>query len=344
MSWAGVVAVTAFVSSVLLVGIALWYARRTGIIDVPNSRSSHKVATPRGGGIGLVLSTAVVLALQAYRFRPTYIPELLLLGLAIVALALVGWRDDRGLASMGVRFAIQVAAAFALATLINRIEPLEGWRNLVWVGVWAFWTLSAINVFNFMDGIDGMIAGQAAVFGFYVGALAPRSSVAALSGIILACSSMGFLVWNWPPARIFMGDVGSAPLGLFIVFVGALTAAEGVTPALVFLPLFPLFFDATATLLQRWRRGESLTTAHRSHLYQRLANDRWGHGVVTAWYALGAILGGFLGLALEGTQATIIASAVLTYLLVIAVTWVVLDRQFPGYVEQRTRVVDRLRR
>jgi UDP-N-acetylmuramyl pentapeptide phosphotransferase/UDP-N-acetylglucosamine-1-phosphate transferase len=341
MNPTGAAAFAAFGSSVILVGLALWHSKRTGVIDVPNSRSSHQVATPRGGGVGLVLSTALVLAAQAYRLRLPYGPELVLVGIALGALSFIGWRDDRGLAPMKLRFAIQIAAAIALAALVNVVVPIEGWKNLLWLVAWAFWTLSAINVFNFMDGIDGMIATQGVIFGLYVSVLTQPTSLAGLGGLVLACSSLGFLVWNWAPAKIFMGDVGSAPLGFFIVIVGALATSERLTPILIFLPLAPLFFDATATLFYRWRRGAVLTTPHRSHLYQRMANDGWGHGVVTAFYGLAAILGGIIGLASRVTSATIIYSAIVIYLVIIVFMWTFLNRQFPIDSERSMRTVDR---
>ena len=267
----------------LIVGLARRYALRHQIVDHPGPRASHTQPTPRGGGLGLVAAALLVLlTLPGVRSSAP-----LLLALAgVVLTALVGWLDDRS--SLGVRARL-MAHLSAGAMLL----PLALWPSAVpaWMGMfagfwWLFWAVSAINVVNFMDGIDGLIGSQAVIFGAYLALLGESGGRAGVAGLALASASAGFLVWNWPPARIFLGDVGSGALGLWFVLGGLLLMREGrASVVIAFLPLYPLFLDATVTLVRRLRRGERVTEAHRSHLYQRLANGSWGHARVTLLYA-----------------------------------------------------------
>jgi UDP-N-acetylmuramyl pentapeptide phosphotransferase/UDP-N-acetylglucosamine-1-phosphate transferase len=154
-----------------------------------------------------------------------------------------------------------------------------------------FWTVSAINVINFMDGIDGLIGGTMVVYALHAWHFARDASAQSFAAA-LAGASAGFVVWNWSPARIFMGDVGSGALGVMLTVAAALAVA-GTSPwsvVAVLLPLAPLFLDATVTLFRRWRRGERLSQAHRSHLYQRLANGRFGHAWTSTVYIAAAAL------------------------------------------------------
>jgi UDP-N-acetylmuramyl pentapeptide phosphotransferase/UDP-N-acetylglucosamine-1-phosphate transferase len=166
---------------------------------------------------------------------------------------------------------------------------------------WVFWTVSSINVTNFLDGIDGMIGLQGLVFGLHVARLDSGQGSASIMAAALAGSAVGFLAWNWAPAKIFMGDVGSAALGMLLVVTGVLAQRTGQWPvSVVFLPLYPIFLDAAATLFRRWRRGDSLTQAHRAHLYQRLANGGWGHAPVSLLYGAAAVAGLVVSFAAEG--------------------------------------------
>lgn len=306
-------------------GLALWYTRRSGLLDIPNHRSSHSVPTPRGGGIALV---GAVLAVTAYEFARVGLrasPLLVVVG-AIVALAFIGWMDDRDSMRVDVRLSVHLACGLAVALLVNEIAPLPGAVNVAWIIWWVFWTIASINIVNFMDGVDGMIAAQGVVYGIFLFALVPASSLASRFGIALTAACLGFLIWNWAPAKMFMGDVGSGPLGLFFVIGGALALA-GASAVLVFLPLFPLFLDALLTLTIRFRRGEKLTKAHRSHLYQRLANGRWGHAAVTSLFALAASIGSLVALAVKDSSPQRTTTAILTYALAVLIGWKLLDEK-----------------
>ena len=318
----------AFFLSAIGVGATVLYARRVGFLDVPNYRSSHRVPTPRGGGIALVAS---VFVLGVYAFvHAEQVParRFALLGAAAMILTLVGWLDDRKTLRVALRLSVHLACGLAVAALVNEISPLPGWMNLLWLAWWVFWSVASINIVNFIDGIDGMIACQGIVYGLFIFSLMPFRSFGASYGLILAGACLGFLVWNWPPAKMFMGDVGSGPLGLFFVVGGAL-ALESTASVLVFLPLFPIFLDALLTIVVRYRRGEDLTDPHRSHLYQRIANGGAGHARVTLAYGTFAALGAGLAFSVRNAPPFAMAIAIAAYCFVVVLAWMLGDSRFP---------------
>jgi Fuc2NAc and GlcNAc transferase len=317
----------AFVLSVTGVGLALAYARRAGLIDVPNHRSSHSIPTPRGGGIALVASVLAASIYEVARIdQGSWKVFVVLLG-AIVALTVVGWLDDRGSMRFEVRLGVHFICGVVVALLVNRIAPLPGLLNIAWLAWWIFWTVASINIVNFMDGVDGMVASQGVVYGIFLFALLSDSSLGGGFGLILAGACLGFLVWNWSPAKMFMGDVGSGPLGVFFAIGGAL-AQQGASVALVFLPLFPLFLDALLTLIIRFRRGEKLTDAHRSHLYQRLANGGYGHARVTLIYALAASVGAAVAVSVKEAATSRMTAVILLYTFGVVIGWKLLHDRF----------------
>ena len=310
----------AFAISAAGVGLALLYTRRAGLLDIPNHRSSHSVPTPRGGGIAIVSAVLAIAPYEFARFGQGTWSIFLILMSATAALTFVGWMDDRGSTRIAVRLTIHLLAGLSVMFLVNEIAPLPGLLNIAWLVWWMFWTVASINIVNFMDGVDGMIAAQGVVYGIFLFALVPASTLAAHFGLILAGACLGFLVWNWAPAKMFMGDVGSGPIGTFFVIGGAL-ALESAPSALVFLPLFPLFLDALLTLIIRFRNGEKLTDAHRSHLYQRLANGGWGHAPVTSIYALAAGVGAGVALSVRGASPPEMSVVITLYALLVLVGW-----------------------
>ncbi len=272
--------------SFLLVALVRWDARRRGILDAPNARSSHAVPTPRGGGLGLVAALAgVVMPLSAGAWMHW---DWIAAGAAVAIVAAIGWVDDHGGAPVRLRLSVHLAAGALLVPFaIDAPLPLPVVAAALW---WVFWTVSAINVVNFIDGIDGIIGVTMLVFGASVALAAQPDGTAWTGGLALAGASIGFLLWNWSPARIFMGDVGSGALGVIAVALGAALVTEGGTGFVAtFAPLAPIFLDAAATLWRRWRRGERLSQAHRSHLYQRLANNGLGHRRVALLYGGAAL-------------------------------------------------------
>jgi Fuc2NAc and GlcNAc transferase len=281
-----------FFLSCCLTGLVRFYAVRRSMIDVPNERSSHAIPTPRGGGLAIVASFFLAILYLAYQKLISFDLTLALLGGGILV-ASTGWYDDCFQISARARLLTQFFAAcwavywlhgFPLLNL--GMMPIHlGWFGVPLAILAIMWMT---NLYNFMDGIDGL-AGMEGVFVSAAGGLFLLLSgfhSLALLNFLLASSIMGFLVWNWPPAKIFMGDVGSTTLGfIFAVFMLA-TANTTPISLLFWIILFAIFiFDATFTLINRIRKKESLSVAHRSHAYQQLALQKKSHFTVL-YYAL----------------------------------------------------------
>lgn len=269
------------------VGLMRRYALQR-LIDVPNERSSHVRPTPRGGGIAIaVVHFLGVLFTVGLGLTPMALTLALASGLVV---ALVGFQDDHGHVSAKWRLACHVAAVAWAVSWLGALPPVDigfmtldlGWLGTLLLVLFLAWF---INLFNFMDGIDGIAAMQAVIMSTTAAVLAFVSgsgSHAALPGLILASATAGFLIWNWPPARIFMGDGGSGYLGFALGVLGLWTVIEGWLSPWVWLILGGAFIaDATVTLLVRAHAGASLAEAHRSHAYQRLSRHWGGHRPVT---------------------------------------------------------------
>jgi len=280
-------------------GIRRWAEGRQ-VVDIPNARSSHTRPTPRGGGLAIVVVVLGGLLLSALAAPPAPWPVLASYGAGALWVAAVSWVDDLRSVPNRIRFTVHsVAAVIALVGVgvwWTVGVPVFGVVDLGWaaVPITFLWIVGLTNAYNFMDGIDGIAGGQAVLAGMgwvVLGALSGLAWVG-LAGLLIAAASIGFLGHNWPPARIFMGDVGSAFLG-YTFAVLAVGAAQG-DPRLAsvgVLLVWPFVFDAAFTFLRRWRRGENVFTAHRSHLYQRLViagvRQRW----VTLLYVVFALAG-----------------------------------------------------
>jgi UDP-N-acetylmuramyl pentapeptide phosphotransferase/UDP-N-acetylglucosamine-1-phosphate transferase len=264
-----------FLITVLLVRGAIGYARRRGMLDQPGQRRSHRMPTPRGGGIGIVVAMLACLPGVLYG-SPAAWPAGVIAGLwvALILVALAGWWDDHHPLPVLPRLGAQVLAVglFSCSLLVTGLS--WWWLPLLLVcGVWS------INLHNFMDGIDGLLAQQAIFVGAGLALLAWAATQPALmvAAAALAAAALGFWCFNRPPARIFMGDVGSGSIGLLVfVFSAMLWRVEHALlwPALILSSSFVV--DASLTLLTRMLRGRRWYTAHREHLYQWLA--RYGAG------------------------------------------------------------------
>jgi Fuc2NAc and GlcNAc transferase len=316
----------ALVASAGLTAVVRKVAISWGALDIPNARSSHTQATPRGGGIAIVtVTTAALLALND--LGPLWAElRLALIGGGLLV-ALTGLVDDRYTLPAGARLAVHAAAAAWALFCLGGLPPLQVGGQSVPLGVAGdllalaaiMWT---INLFNFMDGIDG-IAVSEAVFVAGAGALltvaAGSHGAVPAAALVVAAACVGFLPWNWPRARIFMGDVGSGYLG-FVLSVLALAAAhDNPTILWVWLILGGVFFvDATTTLLRRMVRRERLHQAHRTHAYQWLAR-RW-HSHLRVTLAVQAVnLGWLLPCALlAGLRPSLAAGTVIVALLPLA--------------------------
>ena len=251
------------ISSYIMTRLAHRLALAIDMLDRPNVRSSHARVTPRGGGIAIVavlLSTTV--AFTAFGAIPVRLGAALAGGGALVAI--IGWLDDRRGLPARLRAAVHaVAAAWALAWL-GGLPTLNYGLGVLHLG--PFGSLLAfvgiiwmINLYNFMDGIDGLAASEAIMTAGVAGILILTGGQPGLAVIIwtLAAATAGFLIWNWAPARIFMGDVGSGFLGYTFAILAVFTENQGSLPLLVWITLLALFIvDATATLLRRIGLGE----------------------------------------------------------------------------------------
>jgi len=271
------------------------YALAQNLIDIPNERSSHLVPTPRGGGVAIVISFLAVLPFLNGVDLLAATVCLALWG-AGFAVAVTGFLDDHGHIAARWRLLVHFGSAAWGLYWLGGFPPLTvfgdeldlGWLGYVCAAFYIVWLL---NLYNFMDGIDGL-AGIEAITVCCSGALmvwlvAPNSTAWVLP-VLLAAAVLGFLVWNFPPARIFMGDAGSGFLGIILALLSV--QAAWVAPRLlwVWLILLGVFIvDATVTLCRRVLRGEKFYEAHRSHAYQYASRIIGTHRPVTL--AIGAI-------------------------------------------------------
>ena len=306
----------AFMAALLGSALVLRVLRQRAILDHPNERSSHVVPTPRGGGIAVIVSISVVW-LAAALIAPTIpLNKVLVVLAATAALAGLSWLDDLRGMTVGLRLLIQtLAVALGLMALPQHLLVLQGlvppWADMAFSGLAWLWFL---NLFNFMDGIDGISGAESAAIGggiVLLAAFVPLSDLA-LPAALVAAAALGFLYWNWSPARLFLGDVGAVPLGFIIAWLLLSIAARGYWAPALILPLYYLA-DATITLGRRAWRRERLTEAHRGHFYQLAAAAGGGHApVVRRIVALDLVLCGLAVLALWQALAALVAAALAT--------------------------------
>jgi UDP-N-acetylmuramyl pentapeptide phosphotransferase/UDP-N-acetylglucosamine-1-phosphate transferase len=278
--------VVATLAATLSTGLVTRALRRRAILDHPNERSSHTVPVPRGGGWG-------ILAVVAPGWLWLGVSPLVLAGLAL--LAAVSWIDDRRNLAPALRLVVQAAAVgLGLIALGDQGRLFQGalpdWLDHGIAGLGWLWFL---NLFNFMDGIDGLAGGEAVSVALGL-ALVTSLGAGGLSAVgagsltgpalVLAGAGAGFLVWNWQPARVFMGDVGSVPIGFGLGWLLLAAAGQGLWPAALLLPLYFLT-DATVTLLRRAAAGKPVLQAHREHFYQKAVQSGWSHARVV-WAVL----------------------------------------------------------
>ena len=284
-------------------------AIRRDILDRPNARSSHVTPTPRGGGIAIV---GVVLAGWALGAMGGTWSAGLVAGTLLVAS--VSAADDLRSLPARTRFAVQGMAAVTLLALAGPWSSIAlpglgavsgvGWGAMLSAGLGVLWCLGLTNAYNFMDGIDGIAASQAVVAGgaWAVAGWLLGVPLLALTGGLVAGASLGFLVHNWSPARIFMGDVGSASLGFVFAALPLVAAARldgdvaARVPTAGLLAVWPFVFDAVSTFVRRLRAGANVFEAHRTHLYQRMVIAGGSHRTVAGLYTACAVLSAGCGM------------------------------------------------
>src|SRR5579862_8073182 len=258
--------------SVLLTGLVRVYALRANVLDIANDRSMHQNPTPRGGGLAIVIGFCVGMGILAmcgvieHRMAAAF-------ACGGIPIALVGWFDDRKHVNSIVRLIVHIGGC-GVAAIVWGVERICPPFVLIWIGMPLIVLCMAwcVNLYNFMDGLDGFSASQGVFTGFAAAALlgSRLGMPLQLASILVGAACLGFLFWNWPPARIFMGDSGSGFLG----FCFALLATTSLHhPSFVVWPcLLSVFIcDATVTLVSRIVSGQRWTEAHNSHAFQLLA-------------------------------------------------------------------------
>lgn len=275
MAVAAAVVVTSALATALMLRLLRWR-----LIDIPNHRSSHLAPTPKGGGIAIVLCT-VAAAFYLDGLTPATAGNgLLYPALAGLVIAAISFIDDVRPLAPGLRLAVQLMCAAAVLWLLAptlRIGItsywLPGYLALPLAGGWLVWMT---NLYNFMDGIDGLAAVQGILAGGGLFLLGGSSSLALLA-LFVAAACLGFLLFNFPPARLFMGDTGSAFLGFMFGFLALAEGAATQHGLWLWLILLAGFVsDASCTLANRLFRGQKIYQAHRSHVYQRFVQRQEG--------------------------------------------------------------------
>ena len=283
-----IIAVLALALGVAITGLVRHYALRANMLDLPNERSSHTVPTPRGGGLSIVL---VFIAAVVFAYEQSLLNsgEALYLLAGSMAIAVIGFADDYRDVARSWRFLVQLIVAIGAVVALGGMPETNFGSTVTDLGtvgdvllvVFMVWF---INLFNFMDGIDGLAGVElicisaGAVFLIGTGSGLPLSMLLTA----LSAATLGFLYWNWPPARIFMGDVGSAFAGFALVAIAIMASRSGYTSIWSWLILSGVFFvDATITLIIRILRGDRWHSAHRSHAYQIAARRFGSHKPVT---------------------------------------------------------------
>jgi UDP-GlcNAc:undecaprenyl-phosphate GlcNAc-1-phosphate transferase len=273
-------AVTALVVTVVSMPVVLALLRRLQLLDLPNSRSSHRRPTPRGGGIAVLLGMAGgLLTGQFYGYQGAA-----WLLLPVAAYALLGLVDDRRGLPPWLRLAVQglAAAVFVLALLWCFGSPAgldPWWGRAVACAAAVVWIVAYTNAFNFMDGVNGISSLHAILAGVFFGWLGADRDLAwlELTGVVVAVSAVGFLPWNAPEAHVFLGDVGSYALGSVLALSAVWAFWEGIDWVLAAAPWGIYLADTGWALLKRVHGGRPWQQAHREHVYQRLVDAGMSH-------------------------------------------------------------------
>ncbi len=265
-----------FVVSFLLTYLVRFFALKHKVIDIPNERSSHSVPIPRGGGLAIVITWFVgVTILFSFGYIGSQLFYALLSG---IILAMVSFLDDIFDLKPIIRLLSQLLTATLALYFLNGIDSIHFYNfefniefllfPIAVIGIVWF-----INLFNFLDGIDGYASIETISIALMIFFFTLDPILLILVGCVL-----GFLIWNWPKAKIFMGDVGSTQLGFILIILGIFYHNENKLTIMQWIMISsPFWFDATITLYRRWRNKEKLSQAHRKHVYQRVVQSGFSH-------------------------------------------------------------------
>jgi UDP-N-acetylmuramyl pentapeptide phosphotransferase/UDP-N-acetylglucosamine-1-phosphate transferase len=304
--------------AVLLLLLGRGWAERLAI-DMPNERSLHASPTPRVGGL-VVIPAALAASLPLWQ----QVGPVLWLAAGLCA---VSFTDDRWGLPVSLRFSAHALSAAVFCWILG--PPLSPWV----FGATVLALIWGINLYNFMDGTDGL-AGGMALFGFAVFGWAMLDAMPVLANLAfcLAAAAAGFLVFNFSPARVFMGDAGSVPLGFLAGAIGLTGWLQDAWPVwFPWLVFSPFVVDATVTLLKRVLRGERFWQAHRDHYYQRLVRMGWSHRrLALVEYALMAGAG-MSALLMLGLPPMLQRTALGSWLIIYFVLMVIVDRRWKRF-------------
>jgi len=274
--------VVVFIVTLTLTYFVRRWAINKSILDLPNDRSSHTIPTPRGGGIAIAI---VWFLAFSYLFLKKEIDSVLFYALLCgLPISIIGFIDDLISISPKVRLMIQVASATLAIIILGGLNSIDIGFSII--STQYFFSIISIigivwftNLFNFLDGIDGYISAEVIFIGLSFFIL-----YGFISPLILAIVTAGFLILNWQPAKIFMGDVGSTLLGFTIGIFAIFYQKNGESSIIIWLMITSLFwFDASITLFRRWRKREKLSLPHKKHAYQRIVQYGWSHQRTVVW-------------------------------------------------------------
>ncbi|MEO8742855.1 MAG: glycosyltransferase family 4 protein [Lysobacteraceae bacterium] len=289
-------------ASAVLTEAARRYALRRQLLDHPGQRRSHVVPTPRGGGIGpvmVLLAGGALLIAHGGTANTAFLACLL----GIAAIAGIGWFDDHRPLPAMLRLLVHLLAAFAAA--ITMIGTPHDPMQLAWITIATLGIAGLVNAWNFMDGIDGLATSQAGLVTLVV---LVGSCIGGnwlddawwIFGLLLLAAIIGFLPFNFPRARIFLGDVGSGTLGFAIAcLLLQATMTGGLSWPLAMLPVSAFLIDAGMTLSLRVVRGKAWWLPHREHLYQWMVRSGRSHVSVTGWYAFWSLCAGAIAIGIS---------------------------------------------
>jgi UDP-N-acetylmuramyl pentapeptide phosphotransferase/UDP-N-acetylglucosamine-1-phosphate transferase len=282
----GIVALSVLIATA---GATAWIRRlllAKQVLDIPNARSSHSAPTPRGGGLAVIFCfMAGALALKMLQPATPFPGPLFFAGLALVTLA--GFMDDRFSLPVALRFAVQAAAAYLVVYETGGLsafplpEPLSFPLGVAALPLTLFWMLAVMNIYNFLDGIDGYATMQALVAGGGMMLLDPHGP-GFYMGALIAAASFAFFYFNWHPASLFLGDSGSISLGYIFACMPFYLRGHGPEISVYFMICLLWFFlsDGSFIIVSRLLKREKIWVAHRSHLYQRLTIAGLAHDQV----------------------------------------------------------------
>ena len=302
MNFVHIVFIFIITSSISFLGtkLLLGFLRDKKILDTPNERSSHRKPIPKGGGIVVVGAVLIAFVVIFNSRGVIYLPLII----ATLFLALISWIDDLKDLPAGLRLTAQFISSTFVLLMMSPSEPyfhgiIPTWFELIIIAfIWVWF----INIFNFMDGIDGITAVETISIGmglFLIILICGGRSEVGLSGLVLAASALGFMWWNWSPSQLFLGDVGSIPLGFII---GWLLLQILPTPLWLISVIIPLYYlsDATITLIIRCLNREKFWLPHRKHFYQLATSRGLSHAhIASTILILNVCLIGWAWLSLE---------------------------------------------